>query len=93
MTETAPTLTGLVLATRTIDEQGGSCPFQAEGRILGQRFYFRFRNDHASLSVGDAEVVDINGVTGDAYAGSLTSDEFDRIFRSLLKRYLASLKL
>jgi hypothetical protein len=52
MTETAPTRTDLVLATRTIDEQGGACPFQAQGNILGQQFYFRFRNDYASLSLG-----------------------------------------
>ncbi|MBT2568830.1 hypothetical protein J7I84_20520 [Arthrobacter sp. ISL-85] len=51
MDTTAPKLTDLVLATRTISEQGGACPFQAEGTILGQHFYFRFRNDYASLTV------------------------------------------
>jgi hypothetical protein len=36
--------------------------------------------------------VGIGEVTGDAYAGSLSSDEFERLFRKLLKRYLKSLQ-
>lgn len=94
MTETtkAPTLTDLIFGARTIEEQGGSCPYQATGTILGEHFYFRFRNDYASLQVGEAETVGLAGVTGDAYAGSLTDEEFEKLFRKLLKRYLKSLK-
>jgi hypothetical protein len=92
MAETAPKLTDLVLATRTITEQGTWCPFQAEGTILGQHFYFRFRTDYASLTVGESDVVVISNVTGDPLAGSLSTDEFEKLFRKLLKRYLKSLK-
>lgn len=92
MTATAPKLTDLVLATRTISEQGGACPYQAEGTILGQHFYFRFRHDYASLTVGEADQVGIDGITGDPYGGVLSDDEFEKLFRKLLKRYLKSLK-
>lgn len=93
MTEIAPKLTDLVLATRTITEQGGACPYQAKGTVLGQHFYFRFRNDFASLTVGEAEPVGRSEVTGDPYAGFLSTDQFESIFRNLLKRYLKSLKV
>jgi hypothetical protein len=92
MTALIPKLTDLVLATRTISEQGGYCPFQATGTVLGLSFYFRFRDDYASLTVGDSEAVGISGVTGDAYAGGLSTDEFEMLFRKLLKRYLKSIK-
>lgn len=92
-TTTQPRLTDLILQTRTIEEQGGSCPYQATGTILGQSFYFRFRHDYASLQIGEAETVGIADVTGDAYSGSLSDDEFEQLFRRLLKAYLKSLKL
>lgn len=92
MTELTPRLTDLVLATRTISEQGGACPFQVQGTVLGMPFYFRFRDDFASLSIGDSESVGQGGVTGNRYAGFLSSDEFETMFRKLLKRYLKSLK-
>lgn len=92
MTTNSPKLTDLVLATRTISEQGGACPYQATGTVLGQHFYFRFRSDFASLQIGDGETVGISGVTGDSYAGSLSEEEFEKLFRKLLKQYLKSLK-
>ena len=92
MTELAPRLTDLVLATRTVSEQGGACPFQAQGTILGMPFYFRFREDFASLAIGDAESVGRSEVTGNPYSGFLSNEEFEAIFRKLLKRYLKSLK-
>lgn len=92
MTALVPKLTDLVLATRTITQQGGACPYQAEGTILGQHFYFRFRSDFASLTVGETEQVVIGGVTGDPYSGTLSCDEFEKLFRKLLKRYLKSFK-
>jgi hypothetical protein len=90
---TTPKLTDLILGTRTIEEHGGACPYQATGAILGEHFYFRFRNDYASLQVGEAETVGISGVTGDSYAGTLSDEDFEKLFRKLLKRYLKSLKL
>lgn len=90
---TTPKLTDLVLATRTIEEQGGSCPYQATGTILGQSFYFRFRHDYASLQIGEFETLGIANVTGGDYNGSLTGEEFEEIFRKLLKKHLKSLKV
>lgn len=41
-----------------IDEIGGNCPVQAEGRIGGRtRFYFRARGDHWSMSIGGRDVM------------------------------------
>jgi hypothetical protein len=54
MTTTNPTLTDLAMETRTITEQGGACPYQATGTVLGQPFYFRFRNGYATLDIGEA---------------------------------------
>lgn len=95
MTETTslPRLTDLILQTRTIEEQGGACPYQATGTILGLSFYFRFRNDYASLQIGESETFGIANVTGDDYNGSLTGDEFEKLFRKLLKKYLKSLRV
>lgn len=92
-TTTQPRLTDLILQTRTIAEQGGACPYQATGAILGLPFYFRFRNDYASLQTGESETFGIANVTGDDYSGSLTGEEFETLFRKLLKKYLRSLKL
>jgi hypothetical protein len=55
MTETTgPQFTDPILQTRTFTEQGGACPYQATGTILGQSSYFRFRNDCASLEIGES---------------------------------------
>ena len=35
-----------------IDEIGGNCPVQAEGRIGGEPFYFRARGDSWSIGIG-----------------------------------------
>lgn len=35
-----------------IEHEGGACPYQAEGSFGEDRFYFRYRSDNASLSVG-----------------------------------------
>lgn len=40
---------------------GGSSPVQANGRIGRRYFYFRFRHDHASLTVGHP---DLRGMAG-----------------------------
>lgn len=90
---TQPRLTNLILQTRTITEQGGSCPYQATGTILGLSFYFRFRNDCASLQIGESETLYIQGVTGESYSGSLSDEEFESLFQRLLKTYLRSLAL
>lgn len=92
MPTTTPTLTDLILETRTIKEQGGACPYQATGTILGQHFYFRFRNDYASLQIGEGETLGLPDVTGDGYNGHLSDEEFEKLFRKLLKRYLKTLK-
>lgn len=81
------TLTDLILETREIEEQGGACPYQATGTILGKPFYFRFRNDCASLKVGDDEEYEPEA-TGQSMSGFLTGDEFEELFKLLLRRIL-----
>jgi hypothetical protein len=88
-----PKLTDLVIATRTIDEQGGTSPYQATGTILGLSFYFRFRYDYASLQVGESESFGIDNVTGDDFNGYLSDEDFEKLFRKLVKKYLKSLKI
>ncbi|HEX9088668.1 MAG TPA: hypothetical protein VF867_14210 [Arthrobacter sp.] len=90
MTEQTPKLTDLILATRTITEQGGACPYQATGTVLGQHFYFRYRNGYATLEIGDKGHVGI--AHGDSYSGSLDDEEFESLFRKLLKAYLKNLR-
>lgn len=89
MTSKLPTLTDLAVETRTITEQGGACPYQATGTILGQHFYFRYRNGHASLEIGESS--SFSTAYGDPYDGSLDDEEFESLFRLLLKQYLKSL--
>lgn len=40
-----------------VDQAGGVLPFQAEGKLNGDNFYFRFRSHDASLRVGGADPV------------------------------------
>jgi len=40
-----------------IDWIGGNCPVQAEGTVDGERFYFRSRGEHWSMSIGGSDVV------------------------------------
>jgi len=75
---------------------GGSVPVQAEGNIGGKVFYFRFRGDRGSLTVGDKSedkylpineiYVEVEDYTGDAFNGFLTGSEFKELFILLLKK-------
>jgi len=38
-----------------IKELGGMCPVQGEGTINGEKFYFRARGEHWSMSIGEKE--------------------------------------
>ena len=40
-----------------IDEIGGNCPVQAEGRIDGEPFYFRARGARWSIGIGGQDPV------------------------------------
>jgi hypothetical protein len=40
-----------------IEQIGGQCPVQAEGKLDGNEFYFRARGERWTLSVGGADVV------------------------------------
>jgi hypothetical protein len=91
MTTNTPTLTDVALETRTITEQGGACPYQATGTILGQPFYFRYRNGYASLEIGESPVC--GTAYGDSYAGSLDNEEFEMLYRTLLNQNLWSLTI
>jgi hypothetical protein len=39
-----------------IEWLGGQCPFQAEGTINGEPFYFRSRGTHWEMSIGEIDV-------------------------------------
>lgn len=76
---------------------GGFAPVQAFGKFGSKFFYFRFRGDYASLTVGDTNKGDYvhEGVTfevddylGDAFAGALTPDEFQSLFNILASQAL-----
>ena len=49
------------MITLKITNQGGTCPYQAEGTISGYPFYFRSRGQHWSFEVtkqyGDGEIM------------------------------------
>lgn len=90
MTTKTPKITDLALTTRTITEQGGACPYQATGTILSLPFYFRYRHGHATLEVGESR---FGTAHGDSYDGSLSDEEFETLFRLLLRQYLKSLKV
>lgn len=84
----------------TIDYSGGSCPFQAWGSIGTERFFFRYRWDHARLEIGPAGddpdiparpaplVAHLENVSGDRYRGSLSDDEAEALMRELFTRAL-----
>lgn len=79
----------------SFERAGGAVPFQATGTYLGYaQFYFRFRSDCASLTIGrparhvpESDYVTFrNSVTGDDYAGFLDEDEFVALFVELMQK-------
>lgn len=82
----------------TFDYVGGYVPIQADGLYNGKRFYFRFRGDTVSLSIGDDEGQEnlpanpvkhsINNYTGDEYAGTFNEKEFQTAFDILFQKFL-----
>lgn len=76
---------------------GGFAPVQAFGNFGSKFFYFRFRGDYASLTVGDTHeenyvpegvTFEVDGYLGDAFAGVLTPDEFQSLFNVLASQAL-----
>lgn len=72
---------------------GGAVPFQAEGIYMGALdFYFRFRHDYASLTMGRPGrnvpepdlVVAKADIFGEPFAGFLTNEQFGDIFSELM---------
>lgn len=81
--------------TFTIDEanvreSGGACPFQAEGSIAGEFFYFRLRNGYASLEVGShfSNGTSVNTSEYGYLDGACSYDEFEQIFNDLIETYV-----
>lgn len=67
-----------------ISWQGGACPYQAEGFINKEPFYFRYRHGHYSLDINNQIV--LRGDKGGPYDGTMSNDEFE----SILTEYLNS---
>jgi len=63
---------GLVRVT----DWGGACPFQAEGFIGNEPFYFRFRHGYASLTFR-GETESFNPEPGRMADGSCSYNEFE----------------
>lgn len=82
----------------TFDYVGGAVPTQADGLYKGQRFYFRFRGDKLSLSLGEDKDIDelpanpvkivIENYTGDKYAGFLNEKDFQEAFEKLFRYFI-----
>lgn len=77
---------------------GGVIPVQADAVFKGQRLYFRFRGDTASLMTGTDEGIDklpsnaktfqIDNITGEKFNGLLNCYEFEKTFNSLMQMLL-----
>jgi hypothetical protein len=76
----------------TIRQAGGVCPFQAEGTIHDEEFYFRFRHNWAELRIQSGQgwfkpLYSAGGEYGEGEdQGWLDPDEFGRIMRELMGR-------
>lgn len=69
-----------------IDWEGGACPYQAEGSFGGERFYFRYRSDNASLSVGPPSETDSSMPVHPPRLYAVIFGVFDEPLRGFLER-------
>jgi hypothetical protein len=72
----------------------GFVPLQAEGKIFGKDFYFRIRNEHASLTVGvlkpDGYIPEGQTIEKDLDYLEDFAEEFQQTFIELMKTYLTN---
>lgn len=77
-----------------LTQAGGMCPFQAEGTLDGHPFYFRYRGGGMTLRVGQKGATEADFFKplymssmeyGDEYGGSLSPQEFEETFTTLVK--------
>lgn len=76
---------------------GGIVPVQAEGKIGVKDFYFRYRYDTASLTVGVKKAgaylptsemeVEVETYSGDGLNGFLNGEEFVDVFTQLMVKF------
>ena len=76
----------------SLESAGGVCPFQADGTLDGYQFYFRYRNGSMTLRVGSNDgdlffkpMYSASMEYGDEYGGSLSSEQFEEVFTTLVK--------
>jgi len=75
-----------------IDFLGGNCPVQAEGRINGQRFYFRSRGQSWTLGIGGELIETPAWEHAEWYgewpeAGWITTEQAEAFIRQAAERY------
>jgi hypothetical protein len=77
---------------------GGVVPVQAFGTFGNKFFYFRFRHNAASLTIGDTrdgdyvpegETFYLEDVTDESMSGFLTPEEFKTVFSELAKKAIS----
>jgi hypothetical protein len=78
-----------------ITNKGGSCPYQAEGTILGRKFYFRARGNQWSFSVSPTDPVaspiyHVSEPWGETEfaAGYMNDDQAVKLIRLAAARYV-----
>lgn len=84
------------MAEILIDQIGGNCPVQAEGKIGGKEFYFRARGEHWSIGIGGDVVGDPDWYYEEEYpggqfaAGWMTEAEARAFIDQAAERYAAA---
>jgi hypothetical protein len=78
-----------------INRLGGQCPVQGEGTINSKRFYFRARDQHWSIGIGNNPVCNPEWYWREPYgtaefvAGWMGYEEAEAFIRLAAKRYMA----
>lgn len=72
-----------------ISDAGGACPFQANGYVNGESFYFRLRNGYASLDIGSDynNGISVDNARYGYLDGSCGYSDFEALFDELVADY------
>lgn len=73
----------------TVSDAGGACPFQANGYVNGESFYFRLRWGSASLEIGSdyRNSLDASAPSWGRLDGSCSYSDFEELFDELARDY------